>query len=251
MKIIKYKKCGASKYKLFLEDSRELCFYEDVILKFDLLLKKELTEKEMIEADSYNQECDVYYIALQNINHHIKSTYELRTFLEKKEYPPDLIERAIDKLKKQGYLDDRSYAKSYIHYQIITTNKGPFRLEQELLDKKIPTSIIQEEMKEYTEEEQRERIQKLITKQIEKNRTREGVMLKQKIMTDLKVLGYDFSLVQESISDFSFSRNKELEEKEREKAIRKYSRKYEGKELERKIREYLYRKGIQYEEDET
>ncbi|MBQ6135356.1 MAG: RecX family transcriptional regulator [Bacilli bacterium] len=249
MKIIKYKKCGASKYKLFLDDGRELCFYEDVILKFDFLLKKELTEKEMMEADFINQEWDVYYIALQNINHHMKSTYELRAFLERKEYPIELIDKAIDKLSKQGYLDDRNYAKSYIHYQIITTNKGPFRIEQELVDKKIPSKIIQEEMKEYTEEEQKERVQKLITKSIEKNRTREGVMLKQKIVNDLKTLGYDLSMIQEMIMNFSFPKNKELEEKEKEKTIRKYSRKFEGKELERKVREYLYRKGIPYEED--
>ena len=146
MKIIKYKKGSKGKYKVFLDDDRELILYEDVILKYNLLLSKELDEKTMIELDKYNQECDVYYTALNSINNRFKSVYELRQNLIKKEYPKDLVDKAIDKLLQQGYLNDRIFAKSYINNQIITTNKGPYKIMKELADKKIDSDIINEEI---------------------------------------------------------------------------------------------------------
>ena len=145
MKIIKYKKGSKGKYKVFLDDDRELILYEDVILKYNLLLSKELDEKTMIELDKYNQECDVYYTALNSINNRFKSVYELRQSFIKKEYPRDLVDKAIEKLLQQGYLNDRIFAKSYINNQIITTNKGPYKIMKELADKKIDSDIINED----------------------------------------------------------------------------------------------------------
>ena len=50
--------------------------------------------------DKYNQECDVYYVALKSINNRFRSVYELRGILLKKEYPSDLVDLAIEKLVK-------------------------------------------------------------------------------------------------------------------------------------------------------
>ena len=41
MKILKYKKGSKGKYKVYLDNGLELQLYEDVILKYELLLKKE------------------------------------------------------------------------------------------------------------------------------------------------------------------------------------------------------------------
>ena len=115
MKVIKYKKLAGGRYKVYLEDSHELLLYEDVILKYNLLIRKDIDEELIIEMDKYNQECDVYYVALNSIKNRFRSIYELRSILLKKEYPVDLVNLAIDRLIKQGYLDDRSYCKSFIN----------------------------------------------------------------------------------------------------------------------------------------
>ena len=41
MQINKFKKVGKSKYKIFF-DNTDITLYEDIILKYDLLLKKEI-----------------------------------------------------------------------------------------------------------------------------------------------------------------------------------------------------------------
>lgn len=249
MKVIKYKKLANSRYKVYLDDSHELLLYEDVILKYNLLIRKDIDEKLIIEMDKYNQEIDVYYVALNSIKNRFRSVYELRGILIKKEYPIDLIDKAISKLLEQGYLNDRSYCKSFINNQMITTNNGPYKIIRELNEKKVDSNIIDEEILVFDEEEQSVRIKKLIDKGIKSNHSRGGIVLKQKIYNDLKNLGYDISIINSVISSYEFENDSNIAKKEYDKLYKKYSRKYSGDELKYKIREKMYLKGLVYEED--
>lgn len=249
IKIVKYKKSSNGKYKVYLDNNHELLLYEDVILKYNLLLVKEIDESLLIDIDKYNQECDVYFVGLNSIKNRFKSIYDLKITLLKKEYPEKLVDKAIDKLVKQGYLNDRSFTKSFINNKMITTNNGPYKIERELLDKKIDPSIVKEEIEVFNREEQISRIKKLIERGIKTNHTRGGIVLKQKIYNDLKLLGYDISLINEVILTYTFEEDESISKKEYDKLYRKYSRKYEGEELKRKIREKMYLKGLKYEEE--
>ena len=188
MRVIKYKKSTNGKYKVFLDDGRELSLYEDVILKFNFLIVKDINDAILMEALRYNQECDVYYVALKSLKNRFRSVFELKTFLLHKQYPSTLIDLALNKLEKQGYLDDRSFAKSYINNQMLTTNKGPLRLEKELLEKKVPLEIVCEEMECFSLEEQENKINKLIQKNIKSNHSTGGVVLMRKVYNRIKAL---------------------------------------------------------------
>lgn len=248
MKILKYKKGSKGQYKVYLDDNRVLVLYEEAILKYNLLLTKELDEETMILVDQYNQGCDVYYVALNSLKNRLQSIYDLNIFLLQKEYPEELIEKAIKKLISQGYLSDQVYARSYIHDQMMTTSKGPYRLERELLDKKIDSTIIGEELSVFSEEEQLQRIHKIVEKEIKANHTRGGIVLKQKIYQDLKRLGYDITLIAKVLNSYSFDNDLSIAKREYDKLYRKYSRKYQGEELKCKIREKLFQKGLKYED---
>ena len=247
LKVVKYKKARQGKYKVELDDGRVLVLYEEAILKYQLLIKKEIDEELMILIDRYNQECDVYYVALNRLNRRTQSVYDLREYLIHKEYPEDLIEKAIHKLIEQGYLNDRIFARSYIHSQMITTSKGPYRLEKELLEKKIDSTIIHEEIEIYSREEQLQKIKKIVEKAIKTNHTRGGNVLKQKIFQDLKILGHDISLITGVLNQYSFTTDQEVSRREYEKLYRKYSRKYQGIDLSNKIREKMYQKGLKFD----
>lgn len=248
MKIIKYKKGSKGRYKVYVEDGREFLFYEEVILKYDLLIKKEIDSDLLIEMDQYNQEWDVYYTALHLINTRLRSVYELKELLISKEYPLELVIQAVEKLEKQGYLNDLSYAKSYVNHYLISSNKGPYKIAKELRNKNIPEEMIDEALSLYSDDEQIERIHKIIDKGIKVNHSRGGIVLKQKIYQDLKELGYDISLINQIISTYSFPVPLNLVKKEYDKLYRSLSRKYKGEELERKIQEKLFAKGLKYDE---
>ena len=230
-----------------LESGEELSLYEDVILNFDLLLKKSIDDKERDKILKMNQEYDVYYVALQSLKNRFRSVKDLKELLIKKQYPEEYVNMAIDKLLKQGYLDDCSFAKAYINQQMITTSKGPHKIERELLDKGVSSDIIYRELAVFTKEEQMAKIEKIATRLIKSNRSRGGMVLRKKIIYDLQNLGYDVSIINEGLANVEFSDTKDIQKREYEKLYRKLSKKYSGRELEFKIREKLYQKGLYYE----
>lgn len=142
-------------------------------------------------------------------------------------------------------MNDRLFARSYINNQMITTSRGPIRIQRDLLDKKIDYNVINEELGVFSEEEQLMKIKKIISKKLQSNHSRGGYVLKQKVVNDVKLLGYDSLVISRVISEFDFSSNDEdIAKKEYNKLYKRLSHRYSGDELERKIREKLYQKGL-------
>ena len=248
MKILKYKKKRNGQYEIQLDYGKDLCLYEEVILNFSLLLKKNIDEEELDEILLSNQEYDVYYVALKSLKNRFKSVKELRISLLKKEYPVESVESAIHKLLSQGYLDDRSFAKAYINTQMITTSKGPKKIEKELLEKGVSRDIIVDELAIFTKDEQIIKIEKIANRLVRSNRSRGGIVLRKKIIQDLHNMGYSGSIVEDVLSSIDFGDTKDIAKNETEKLYQRLSRKYSGKELEFKIKEKLYQKGLYYED---
>ena len=248
MKILKYKKKRNGQYEIQLDSGKDLCLYEEVILNFSLLLKKNIDEEELDEILLSNQEYDVYYVALKSLKNRFKSVKELRISLLKKEYPVESVESAIHKLLSQGYLDDRSFAKAYINTQMITTSQGPKKIEKELLEKGVSRDIIVDELAIFTKDEQIIKIEKIANRLVRSNRSRGGIVLRKKIIQDLHNMGYSGSIVEDVLSSIDFGDTKDISKNETEKLYQRLSRKYSGKELEFKIKEKLYQKGLYYED---
>ena len=76
-----------------------------------------------------------------------------------------------------------------------------------------------------------------------------GMGITTKIFNDLKLLGYDISLINKIIMNYSFENDEFIAKKEYDKLFKRLSRKYSGSELKNKIREKLFQKGLQYEEE--
>ncbi len=248
MKIEKFKKLANGRYQLSLDDGNTLQLYEEVILKYELLLKKKIDNIDIPEIEEYNIEWDVYYTALKSLKSRFRSSYELRRLLLDKSYPIELVDKAIQKLEDQKYLDDRSFTKGYINNQIITSSRGPNRIIKDLVTKGIDKNIIYDEIGVFDEEIQKEKINKIIKISIKSNRTRGGMVLKNKIVNDLINNGYSYDIIQKVINNYEFGNDSLLAKKEYDKLYKKLSRKYSGSELAYKIKEKLYQKGLSYED---
>ena len=247
MKILKYKKLSNGRYKLELDDGGELQLYEEVILKYELLLTGEITSTNIDSINAYNNELDVYYTALKSLKSRFRSYCEIKKLLLLKQYTSNYVEKAISKLEKQGYLNDRSFARSYINNQIITSSKGPNRIIRDLMDKGVDKKIIEEEICLIDEQLQLERINKIIMQSLKSNRNKGGVVLKNKIITNLINSGYSYEVINKTIGDYDFFNNEDIAKREYDKLYKRLSKKYSGVELEYKIKEKLYQKGLKFE----
>ena len=249
MKILRYKRKKEGLYSVFLEKEKEYSFYEEVIIKHSLLLKKNLTEEELEELLKENKSYESYYSALSLINKLAKTSFEVKKYLEDKGFLKEDIENTITKLKKQGYLNDSAYAKSFVHSQLLTTSRGPQKIKDELRKKGIKEEDLKEALEEYTKEREREKISKIVNKAVKSNQRKSANALKKKLQMTLTLEGFDQSLISEALQKIEV-REEEIAKKEYQKLYKKLSHKYSGKELEYKLKQKMYQLGFSYSDIE-
>lgn len=151
---------------------------------------------------------------------------------------------AIKKLEEQGYINDKNYAKSYIHNSIITTYKGPKKIVSELEKKGLIDSDYIEALEEYSKDLEKEKLKKIIFKKIKTNHNKSAKVLKQKLLMDLINNGFHQDIIKEVLNNIDISENEEIAKKEYQKYYNKLSKKYSGKELEYKLKQKMYSLGF-------
>ena len=203
MKIIKYEKRGNNTYKIYLENNQTINLYEDVIIKNNLLYKKEIDESLLEKLDIDNNKEDIYNKCVKYISVRIRGINEIKEYLKRKEIDNILIETTIDKLIKNNLLNDEIFTKAFIKDKLNFTTMGPYRIEQELKKHKIDSNLIYKYLNEIDDETIDNKINKQITKLIKSNRKKQNI--RNKIYTNLLSLGYSNEMILRNIKNYDFS----------------------------------------------
>lgn len=204
IKIIKYKKENNGKYKLFLEDGSTIDTYEDVILKNNLLYKKDIDDSlyNIIMNDNVYEEA--YSKSINYIGIRLRSINEMKVYLKSKKYSEEVINIIIERLIKNNLLNDTIFTQAFINDKLNFTTMGPYKIELELKKHNIDNNIISKCISTIDEDIIYEKINKLITKFIKSNKKYKGFMLKNKIYTNLINLGYSSSMILEVLNNYEF-----------------------------------------------
>ncbi len=239
MKIVKYNKLKNNKYEILLDNNEKIKVYEDVILKENLLWKKEINDIDALLKK--NKDYEIYDVAIKRLSNHVESVKGIHDYLIKKGYSNDLVQETVDILITKGYLDDKYYAKCYITNQINLSNDGPLKIIKHLENLNINSDIYNEYL-DISDNIWYGRIKKYLDKQVKLNK-KSLYIFKSKMLMNLINLGYEKELINDCLSTISISNQDELRKKEEEKIRKKLGKKYSGDDLERKIKEKLYQKG--------
>lgn len=204
IKIIKYKKENNGKYKLLLEDGSTIDTYEDVILKNNLLYKKDIDDSlyNIIMNDNVYEEA--YSKSINYIGIRLRSINEMKVYLKSKKYSEEVINIIIERLIKNNLLNDAIFTQAFINDKLNFTTMGPYKIELELKKHNIDNNIISKCISTIDEDIIYEKINKLITKFIKSNKKYKGFLLKNKIYTNLINLGYSSSMILEVLNNYEF-----------------------------------------------
>ena len=176
------------------------------------------------------------------ISKRIRCEKEIRNYLKK--YTNDLeeIENIIKKLYEDGLLNKELFMKSYLHDKMSFTNDGPLKIKKNLIDFGFNNFEIEDLLIEFNQDLQKEKIKKYIEKNLKSNK-KSLYIFKQKMLLNLINLGYEKDDIIKFLDKVSIE-EENLKEKEIEKIKKKYSKKYEGIDLDRIIKQKLYEKGF-------
>jgi len=188
MKIIKYRKQGNGKYRLFLENDIKIDLYEEVIIKNNLLYKKEIDNEIIKKIDEDNNNYDIYNRCVKYIMIRLRSEKEIRDYIKKYTQDNELINRTIERLYINKLLDDEKFTSAFVSDKFKFSSMGPYMIEAELKKHHIRDEIIYEYINNISKSDIHEKMDKQINKIIKS--TRDKSKLKHKIYTNLLRLGY-------------------------------------------------------------
>lgn len=203
MKILKYEKKGNSQYKIYLEDGNKINLYEDVIIKNNLLYKKEIDSKLLDKLDIDNKKEDIYNRCVKYISVRIRSIYEIEEYLRKKEIDLEQSNKIINKLVENNLLNDDVFTKAFINDKLNFTTMGPYRIEQELKKHRIDSVIINRYLYDIDDSIIDNKINKQIAKLMKSSKKK--VNLRNKIYMNLLNLGYSNEMILRNINNFDFN----------------------------------------------
>lgn len=243
MKITKIQKMKSGKYKIEFDQHEKITTYDEVILKNNLLFKKEIDTElsNQIEKDTKNY--DGYYKALKYITTKMRSEKEMYAYLEKQSIPKEEQDRIIEKLKMNGLLNDKQFASSFISDKVHLSNIGPNQIRRELENHNIDYDVVEIELGKYEDTIFEEKLQKMVQKKIASNHKHSKYQLQQKLVQDFMHLGYEKEQISHVLENISFEDQNALE-KEFQSLYRKLSKKYSGEQLKLQLKNKLYQKGF-------
>lgn len=248
MEIKKYKKIGKNSYKLILENEETLTLYDEVILKYQLLLKKDISISEIKNIKKENEFYTCYYKALSYLNYKSCSKKELGDYLKKRKFTSKDIARTLQILEEKKILNDELYFENIFYNEINFTTHGPKKIEKKLLDLGFKEEKIKEKLNTIKNDIWLDRLKNSLEKRVKTNKKDGSYKIKEKLMLYALNEGYKKEDALYIIENLNIVSTEGVLEKEAIKLYKKYSLKYQGEELLYQIKVRMFRKGFSYEE---
>lgn len=247
MKISKIKKLSNSKYDIVIDNHTKITTYDEVILNNNLLFDKNIDEQMLNKIKLDNEYYNIYNKVVNFINIKMRSEKEIIDYLKNNKVEEKNINLMIEALKTKGLINDEYYAKAFISDRLNLSNDGPIKIKKSLIEHNISDDIIDSELFKVDNNVYKEKIKKIIEKKIILNKKYSEFLLKQKIMNELKLLGFYSDDINECLEKIKVD-NDLLIEKYYDKIFSKLSAKYEESVLYAKLKEKLYQKGFSLNE---
>lgn len=247
MKIQALEKQDKGLYDVQFSDGSSMTMHEETVVRFQLLPGKTVNTAELQSIQDQLNIDQAYIKAIQYISYKLRSEHEINKYLEE-DYTEAVRLEVIERLQKEGYINDTKYAEALMETMYKTTIKGPGELRRTLKDHRVDEEIIQNYVDEFDTRIDSERMNGLKDKALKRHK---GSMrqFKQKFRLTMTNKGYSshhLALVNYDETSENYDEHVNLE-RDFDKAHKKYQRKFNGYELKVRILQALARKGYAYD----
>lgn len=182
------------RYSIYVDGKYSFPLGETELLNMGLRVEQEFTEAELEELKDRAVIDKGYDRALNLIMRRPRSEWELRDYLKRKEYTPEVIEQILNMLSKKGYVDDADFARRWVENRRLLKSTSKRRLLQELRQKRVADEIIQSVL-EADETDELQVLRELIERKRKQTKYQDNLKLTQYLMRQ----GFDYGSVKEAL----------------------------------------------------
>jgi len=242
-----------NKYQIIIsqnEEEESIVVPESVLIRMNIFSPRVISENEYQQITKVLDEDLLLEKAYHFIDYKMRTISEVKKHLQKSTNDEEVIQRIILKLKKDQYLNDDFYVKTYLSEKIDFDLVGPAYIKQKLILKGIHFDLIEQNMAVFTDEMQYEKLFELIKKETKYPIKSPFKKAYTSLKTKLIKKGFSISIVDSAmLSNIDLIKSvideKQLIEKEL-KAMKKHHSLETWVEKDQAIKK-LFNKGYDYE----
>lgn len=153
----------ADRYSVFVDGKYAFSLSESALLQQGLASGQEFDEAKLKELKEASGADKAYGNALRYVAMRPRSTWELETYLRRKEVEQPVAEGIIQRLQRSGLVDDRAFAQAWVANRRLLKSTSKRKLQLELKQKHVPTAIIDSVLQE-DETDERDTLRELVHK---------------------------------------------------------------------------------------
>lgn len=153
----------ADRYSVFVDGKYAFSLSETALLDQKLASGQELDTKQLEDLKETSGADKAYGNALRYAAMRLRSEWEMRTYLQRKQVEEPVAEDILTRLRRIGLLDDLVFAKAWVSNRHILKNTSRRKLQLELKQNRVPEGIIQQVLNE-DEVDERDSLRQLVAK---------------------------------------------------------------------------------------
>ena len=191
--ITEIRKIGkGERYYLYLDDEFFGIYEAEILARYSLKTGQTFDDDFFENLKIENGDYACFNRSLGVLEKSVKSEKMLVDYLRQKGYPTSCINKAVEKLKEYGYINDESFAENFIRSYGFSKSKR--KMKYDLLSKGVDEEIIEKKLQELVvEDDEKELALKLASKYLAGKPIDQKT--KQKYYNHMAGKGFDFSLI--------------------------------------------------------
>ncbi len=180
------------RYNLYLDGSYKFPVSANTVLAAGLHVGLEISEDELLKVQEAAEIGNAHDKALNFLDLRRRSTKEIRDYLWRKEFEPQVTQAVIDRLTRAGLLNDEEFARAWIRDRLLLKPKSKRALSTELFAKGISREIADRVLSEMDNEDEQNALRDSINRKLRQTKyaTREN---DDKLIAALAREGYAYS----------------------------------------------------------
>ncbi|QHW34905.1 RecX family transcriptional regulator [Paenibacillus rhizovicinus] len=146
------------RYYIYVNDAQDpfTSVHEDLLIKFRLLKGREIDGEELKQIVLEDSHHRAYILALAHLGARQRTEKEIMRYLARKELDEHSTQKAIERLRQEGLVNDSIYAEQYAAQRMRSQLKGRRLLQQELQQRGIKKDTAKEAASKLNEESETE-----------------------------------------------------------------------------------------------
>lgn len=171
---------------------------ENFFIDYDMYYENNFQIEDELDFDLYKKilACDEYNraknFALNKISYSQKSTYEIRQKLKEKKFSDDSIDKVIEFLDSYGFLDDKSYVRSFVNDKDQLAKWSKKKIAFMLKRKHIDDNLVEEFVSQINQDREIEKASFFADKKIRDDYSFEN---RQKVFRHLVGKGFEIDVI--------------------------------------------------------